>query len=484
MVRRSFRIVSRCAPMRTIRALFLVPVVAVLASCATNPVTGESELSLIGEQEEIQMGREADRQVVSSMGLVENAELAALVDETGQALAAVSERPDLPWTFRIIDDPTVNAFALPGGFVYVTRGMLAHLESEAQLAGILGHEIGHVTARHSVNQLSRQQLASLGLGLGMVLVPELRQFDQIAGLGMQLLFLKFGRDDERQSDELGVEYMTQLGYDPAELADVFGLLARKSQDEGGALPAWASTHPQPGERQSTILALADRYPAAETVERDAYLTRLDGLVFGDDPRNGFFKDGVFHHPELTFRFALPRGWQGLNGDQAVQLMGPEQDVIMVLQLAEASDPRAAAERFAGQEGVQIRDTRSASIHGLDAYWVDFIVETSEGTLAGRAAFPRVDGRVYAFYGFSAAGRWGSHQGTVTDVLGSFQRETDPAVLAVTPDRIDVLSLDHALSVRDFVREYQVATDAATVALINQVWDTERLEPGWVKRVVS
>jgi predicted Zn-dependent protease len=318
----------------------------------------------------------------------------------------------------------------------------------------------------------------------MVLVPELRRFDQIAGLGMQLLFLKFGRDDERQSDELGVEYMTQLGYDPAELADVFGLLERKSQAEGGALPSWASTHPQPGERQSTILALAEQYPAARTVERDAYLTRLDGLVFGDDPRNGFFRDGWFHHPELTFRFALPRGWQGLNGDRSVQLMGPDQDVIMVLQLADASDPRAAAEQFAAQDGVRVQGTRSASIHGLDAFWVDFSVETGEGTLAGRAAFPRVEGRVYAFYGFSAASRWSGHQSAVTDVLGSFQRETDPAVLAVTPDRIDVLSLDHALSVRDFVREYQVATDAATVALINQVWDTERLEPGWVKRVVS
>ena len=484
MARPSFRSVSRSAPRRTIAAALAVPLLVLWAGCATNPVTGESELSLIGEQEEIQMGREADRQVVASMGLVEDPELVALVNETGQALAAVSERPDLSWTFRVIDDPTVNAFALPGGFVYVTRGMLGHLDSEAQLAGILGHEIGHVTARHSVNQISRQQVASLGLGLGMILVPELQRYGDFAGLGMQLLFLKFGRDDERQSDELGVDYMTQLGYDPAELADVFGLLARKSGSEGGALPAWASTHPQPEERQAEILTLAESHPGAQRVERDAYLSLLDGLIFGDDPRNGFFRDGWFHHPDLTFRFVLPRGWQGLNGDQAVQLMGPDQDVMTVLQLADGADPRAAAEQFAGQEGVQVQGTRSAAIHGLDAVWLDFTVQTSEGTLAGRAAFPLLDGRVYAFYGFAPAQSWGAHQGTVTELLGSFQRETDPAVLAVTPDRIDVLNLDRALSVSEFVARYEVAVDAATVALINQVWDTERLEAGWVKRIVS
>jgi predicted Zn-dependent protease len=149
----------------TLAALLMLP----LGGCATHPVTGESELALISEEQEIQMGRDAHQQIVASMGLVEDEELQSYVSSLGTRLADVSERPNLPWTFSVVDDPTVNAFAVPGGFIYVTRGMMSHLTSEAQLVGILGHEIGQVTARHSVNQMSRAQLANLGLGLGMTL---------------------------------------------------------------------------------------------------------------------------------------------------------------------------------------------------------------------------------------------------------------------------------------------------------------------------
>ena len=166
---------------------------AAVSACATNPVTGERQLALISESQEIAMGREAAQEAEASIGLVDDAGLQTYVKNIGAKLAASSERPALPWTFGVVDDPTPNAFALPGGFIYVTRGMMNLMDSEAELASVLGHEIGHVTARHAVTMISRQQLTQLGLGLGGVLFPDIGPATQALGAGMQLLFLRYGR---------------------------------------------------------------------------------------------------------------------------------------------------------------------------------------------------------------------------------------------------------------------------------------------------
>ena len=160
-------------------ALSAAVLLAGLSGCSLNPATGKRQLVLFGESQEIEMGRAADKDVVASMGSYPDAELQAFVSNLGTRLARLSERPDLPWTFRIVDDPLVNAFALPGGYIYVTRGILAHFGSEAELAAVLGHEIGHVTARHGVNQLSKAQLAGIGLGLGSMIEPELERFGNL-----------------------------------------------------------------------------------------------------------------------------------------------------------------------------------------------------------------------------------------------------------------------------------------------------------------
>ena len=192
-----------------------------LAGCATNPVTGRRQLALISEGQEVQLGRESAVQVSRELGLVPDSALQRYVQGIGGTLAAASERPALPWAFRVVDDPTPNAFALPGGFIFVTRGMLTLMNSEAELASVLGHEIGHVTARHQVTQISRAQLAQLGLGLGSVLMPELQGLGGLAGSGLQLLFLRYSRDAERQADALGFRYAVGQLYEAREMADVF-----------------------------------------------------------------------------------------------------------------------------------------------------------------------------------------------------------------------------------------------------------------------
>ncbi|HSR41719.1 MAG TPA: M48 family metallopeptidase, partial [Longimicrobiales bacterium] len=408
--------------------------VAATAGCATNPATGERELSLVSESQEIQMGREADPQIVASIGLYEDEALQEYVQDLGTRLAAVSERPDLPWTFRVLDDPTVNAFAVPGGFVYITRGIMTHLTSEAELVGILGHEIGHITARHSVSQISRQQLTQLGVGIGMILVPELQDFGGLANVGMQLLFLKHGRDDENQADALGVRYMTRVQYDPRELADVMAMLEESSrlQQGSGRVPEWLSTHPDPANRVEHIRELTAALEAdlsTWAVRREGYLGRMDGVVFGTDPRQGYFEDDVFYHPELRFRLELPDGWRHVNSRQAVQSVSGEQDALVVLTLAEG-EPRAAMEGFASQEGVRVGATSTRAVNGLPAVSADFSATTSDGTLQGRVVFVAHGGNTYRLLGYAPQGAWDGRARTVEASVASFAPENSPAVLEV------------------------------------------------------
>jgi predicted Zn-dependent protease len=299
-----------------------------LGACATNPVTGKRELALVSEEQEIQMGRQAAQEVAQTLGLVDDDGLQQYVQRVGASLAADTERPGLPWTFRVVEDPTPNAFALPGGFIFVTRGMMTLMNSEAELASVLGHEIGHVTARHSVEQISRAQLAQLGLGLGAILAPEIaQQYGQLAGTGLQLLFLKYGRDDERQADELGFRYALQDNYDVREFADVFADLQRLSQASSESpVPNFLSTHPDPGERVETArrrVAALNRSLDGTIVDRAEYLQRIDGLAYGENPRNGFFRDGTFIHPDLRFRLDFPARWQAQNLPQAVVAVSPQ-----------------------------------------------------------------------------------------------------------------------------------------------------------------
>lgn len=472
-----------------IPALALTTLLA--AGCATNPATGDSELSLVGEQQEIQMGREAHQQIGAQLGFYPDEDLQQYVSDIGLELAARSERPDLPWTFRVVDDASVNAFALPGGFVYVTRGLMAHLTSEAELAGVLAHEIGHITAKHSVNRISRAQLAQLGVGLGMIFVEELRPFADVADVGLSLLFLKFSRDDENESDALAVRYTTRLNYDPREMLDVFTTLQALGEGESsqGRVPGWLSTHPEPGDRQAHITRLVDasEFDASQAMVRGtAYVRHLDGMIFGPNPREGYFdEENVFYHPELEFRMAFPRGWQTLNQKQAVQAMSPEQDALMVVTFARESSARAGLEAFARQQGVEIGQTSTQSVGGFPAVWAEFRVRAQQGTFRGMVTFLEYGGNVYRLMGYGPESAWSGNARTVTSSIGTFRRETDPDVLAVQPKRIDLVDLDRTLSMTQFMERYPSDAETRTVALINHTTADGSLRGGTLaKRLVG
>jgi len=460
------------------RWIFLAPVVA---ACATNPVTGKSELSLVSEQQEIQMGQQGAQQVAQEVGLVKDQALQNYLQTVGSGIASKSERPNLPWTFRAVDDPSPNAFALPGGYVFVTRGLLDLMNNEAELASVLGHEIGHVTARHSVHQMSEQQLAQLALGVGAILSPTVAQLGGAASQGLGLLFLKYSRDDERQADDLGFRYALNQGYDVRYMDDVFRSLQRLGEaSKESPLPSWLATHPGEAERIQTIDSkLAQLQPAqlANTkVNAREYLQRVNGLVYGADPRNGFFQGNTFYHPDLRFQISLPSGWQGQNLSQAVIAVSPQQDGIIQLTIAQGNSPEAAARAFLSQKGIQAGQASQQTVNGVPAVASTFQAQTEQGVIQGLAAFFTYNGATYQVIGYAPAQRFGAYESAFRQSLGSFAPVTDSRVLNVQPKKLNVVSLPQQMTLAEFAQRNPSTIPLAELAIVNQVEDPNKALP--------
>jgi predicted Zn-dependent protease len=463
----------------------LAAVAAAAAGCATNPATGESMLAFMSEGQEVQAGQEFKLQVAAQQGIYEDAALNAYVDSVGKALAAVSERPELPWSFQVVDDPVVNAFALPGGPIFLARGILAHFNSEAEMASVLGHEIGHITARHIVEAMSRQQLAQLGLIAGMIAVPDLAPYAQELSGAMGVLFLKFGRDDESQADELGHRYMTRAGYDPEAAVAMFEILERQRAVSGQSMPEWTSTHPDPGNR----VAAARERAATDTIEggtvrRDEYLRRIDGLVWGPDPREGYFLDERFVHPELAFEVTLPQGWQTANTKQAVLAGSPDQDAMFQLSAGQAQ-PDEAARTFFGGQGIRQTGSARRTIHGLPAIVATFAAQAQSGAIEGIAAFIRHGDLTYQLLGYAPSSRIGRHAATLERTIGSFAPVTDRSLLRVEPMRIDVVRVPERMTARRFHERYPSTVELETVLQVNGVDADDTIQAGTrMKRITG
>lgn len=317
--------------------LFVLIGCALLSACVKNPVTGRRQLALLSEGQEIAIGQESHPEILAQFGTVDNTDLQQYCARIGNELARVSHRPDLPWTFTVVDSPVVNAFALPGGYIYITRGILQHMNNEAELAGVLGHEIGHVTARHSVTQISQGQLLNLGLGLGSVFSSTFRQVGGLAQMGMEVLMLKYSRDHERESDHLGLQYMAQCGYDPEQMSEFFQVFAGMREESGESIPNWLSSHPSPPDRIQRTSLEGARIKAASgnrsfKVNADQFLPKLDSLIFGENPREGFVDNGRFIHPDLRFQMDIPQGWEVENTKSVVVFAEPQGRAMVELSM--------------------------------------------------------------------------------------------------------------------------------------------------------
>ncbi len=415
-----------------------------LGACAVNPVTGEHQLMLLSEQDEIRLGRQTDSQVVSEYGIYKDKKLTAYLNDMGKRLSKISHRPGLPYEFKVLDSPVVNAFAVPGGYVYFTRGILANLNSEAELAGVMGHELGHITARHSAQQYSRAQMAQLAIGGAMIFSQTARALEPLAQMGVGLLFLSYSRDNEREADDLGVAYSSQAGYDATHMALFFETLERMHpQSDKSGLPEWFSTHPNPDDRIGAVQREAIKWQKQLglkdfKVNRNEYLGHIDGMVYGEDPREGFVLNDIFYHPLLRFQFPVPAKWSLQNTRSMVQMTSPKKDAAIMFMLSSAKTLEQAARNFVQKNQARLVASDRKKIGGLPAVRTVSRVMTNQGTLEIVSGYVKMSGRVYEFHGLAPQSLVRSYNPTFQHTMNGFKKLTDKRMLNRKPFRIKVV----------------------------------------------
>ena len=459
---------------------FLVAVFAAFtAACATNPVTGKKQVSLLSEAEEAAIGQQQDAEIRREMGVYDDPALQRYVNEIGQDIARASHRPNLPWTFTIVDNSAINAFALPGGYVYITRGILAYLDDESELAGVLGHEIAHVTARHAAQAYTRQAQANLGLTILSIFVPGTAPFADLGATGLGVLFLRNGREAELEADRLGVEYGSGAGYDPAGVPRFLTTLARVNALSERGIPNWLSSHPDPGSRVTKAEPVAGKFVSedARRINRDQYLERIRGLVFGDNPKDGIVRGNEFLHPLLRIGVKFPDGWELTNTAEAVLAQEPGTQHFMVLQPVDAATVRGGqAARGVGEVAVEamrkagytVVDGTMQSINGNQAHVGLYRGEAKgAGKVMMRAAHIAIGRQMYVVAGFAPEKEFDLVDRDIQPALQTFRQLSVPEASDVRPNRVDfyvVRSGDSWQSIA--ARQGKNYVNAATLAIMN------------------
>jgi predicted Zn-dependent protease len=480
--------------MESRRLRFMVLGVALIlfllsGSCATNPVSGGPELMLLSESEEIQLGKQTDVQVRRQYGVYEDQKLNAYLNDMCQRLAKVSHRPSLPYKFETVDASVVNAFAVPGGYVYFTRGILANLNSEAELAGVMGHELGHITARHSAQQYSRAQLAQFGLVVGGLFLGD--AVSGLAQLGVGMLFLSFSRENERQADALGVEYASRAGYDGKQLAAFFETLERMNpgSDRSG-LPGWFSTHPSPEDRVVAVRREAGEWQQKlglrdPKVNRDVYLRHIDGLVYGDDPRQGYVDGGIFYHPDMKFQFPVPANWKVNNTQSQVQMMSENKDGGIIFSVATARSAKEAAGKFIQANRATVLASDSITVSGFPAHRLVCDVQGQSGMIRVVSYFIEKDNSIFYFYGLSASSIFDKHLNTFERTMRGFKQISDPKKINVKPDRVRLRTTKTAGTVESSLLSIGVPKeDLDDIALLNGMELKENLPANTLFKVIE
>jgi predicted Zn-dependent protease len=456
---------------------------AFAAACATNPVSGKREISLVSEAQEIAMGQQADAEVRREMGLYDDPELQRYVSDMGDKLAKLSHRPNLPWQFAVIDHPAVNAFALPGGFIYITRGILPYLNDEAELAGVLGHEIGHVTARHSAQQATRAMLGQ-GAMIGLsVFVPATRAVGDLGSVGLGVLFMKFGRDDEREADRVGIEYTAKGGWDPAAVPSVLQTLSRMDELSERGVPNWLSTHPEPASRVAEATPIVAKFasPNAADRNREEFLRRIDGIVVGDNPKDGIVRGNAFLHPVMRIALEFPEGWDVQNSPSQVAARDGDQKHYMLLQLVDQPQGRTVEEiaaRAMGSAGFKRLEGQRTTLGGLEAYVGLYQGQIGDiGRVVMRAAHIAHGRDVYVLAGFAPEAEFGKIDAQVIASIKTFRELSQREADNIRPNRLDFYTVRPGDSWQSIASRGGNLVRATELAIMNHHPVNEQPEPG-------
>jgi predicted Zn-dependent protease len=456
----------------TVLGFGLIGLLSWIVSCAVNPVSGKHELMLLSEADEVKLGQQTDAEVIKEYGVFEDAKLTAYLNDFCQRLGKVSHRPQLSYHFKIVDASVVNAFAVPGGYVYFSRGILATLNDEAELAGVMGHEIGHIAARHSAKQYSKAQLAQLGLGVGTILIDS-PILSGLAQLGAGMLFLRFSRDNEREADDLGVEYASKTGYDATQLASFFETLERMNpgSDRSG-LPGWFSTHPSPQDRVQVVRMRAKEWQQKLSlrdlkINRNPYLRKIDGLMFGDDPQQGYVEENVFYHPNLKFQFPVPVKWKLNNKPSQVQMVSEGQDAFILLFVTSGSSSREAAREFITKTNASVIRSDAIQVNGLPSQRVISEVRTQKAVSRLMSYFIEKGKNVFVFHGETSVERFQNYAPAFENTMHQFKELSDPKRIYVKPDRIRIRSAKATDTLENVLRSFGVPKEKLKeMALLN------------------
>jgi predicted Zn-dependent protease len=462
-----------------------------LCACAINPVTGRKQLVFTSESQEIAMGKEADPQVLAFFGVYNDPELQKFITEKGLAMAAISHRPKLTYQFKVVDSPVINAFAVPGGYVYFTRGIMAHFNNEAEFAGVLGHEIGHITARHSVIQQRNAMLGQIGLIAGILLVPKLSQFVEPLSAGMQLAMMSFGRDAERQSDDLGVQYSSRIGYDASEMAVFFKTLERQSAASGAnEVPEFLSTHPSPEERTVTVAKLAIKWKTKlnltnAKINRDSYLKKIDGIILGEDPRQGFVENGVFYHPTIKFLFPIPADWKLQNTPQQVQMAPSNGEALLMLTMAEATSLEDAANKTLQNYKLTLVESKKENINGLSAIVMVADQKQEEGTIHVLISLIQFGGNIFSMMGIAELSKFNTYQPSFLFTSRNFKELTSQEKLNKKPDIVRIKTVPEQMTLEAALKHFNMPSNRfEELAILNGMMLNEKLSRGTLIKTVT
>jgi len=483
-------------------AITLVALLAalLLPGCATNPVTGDQDFVLMSEQQELDLGKEYNQQVLKQYDKVDDPALQDYVQRIGQELAAVSHRSDIPYHFTVLDSTEVNAFALPGGYVYITRGILGYFNSEAELAGVLGHEIGHVTARHSVRQYSAATASSI---LGTILLAQAGGGQAAADLfqTVQLAAMRgYGRDQELQADRLGAQYLARAGYDSDAMMDVIRLLsdqeqyevrqAKKEGREPNTYHGVFATHPDNDERLKTVIRAAKKYqaPNARPDGHAEYLRHIDGLTFGPGTKQGVVEHHAFLHRELDTGLRAPDDWTIVNQPQQLVFQAPGDQARMVVTMGQADGKRAPRELLAAHlSGANMADAHTVSAGPLPGYTGIATQRTKLGDRRVRHAVVRKGDQAWYFAGVTREGdAFQRYDDAFMSIIRSLHALSPAERERAAPLHINVITAAAGTRYEDLARRApeRVENPAARLRLLNGDWPRGEPAAGRLMKVLQ
>ena len=461
-----------------------------VAGCTTNPVSGRREVVLMSEEDEREVGREAAEQIQLELGLLPADSLSAYVQEIGGRLARLSPRAGVTYQFRIVNLPEVNAFALPGGYVYISRGLLVLANSEDELANVMAHELAHVAARHAAQRHSRAVGTGIVSVLGMIAAGAFGGFDaalvaaQVGGAAGAGMIAAYSRDQEREADRVGQDLAARAGWDPAAMPRFLQSLARANrlQQGPGPRPGFFDTHPSTPERvgstksRARMLAQGLALPIAPT--RREYLARIGGVLLGEDPAAGILEENRFRHPDLDLFLRFPSGWATRNTGPVVASVSKNEAARFTLELQESdTDPRRAADAFTAENRIQVRSFGMRRIGGLRAYRVVGSGGTREGFAGLHITWIAHRGRIFRLTGTTPIELLSYYLPLFDKTTRSFRPLTQEELAAFEMRRLRIAVAERGETIAELSERTGNGWEIAETAVMNELRQTAKLRAG-------